>query len=645
VLTDRRMGNSTAHVARKLAIMALSLVMAPPVPAPQAPPAIGEDAWGLVTTPHFTVFGDVPEARLRFVAARLEAFLGALEWLHPGIGPSPRDTRVYVFKDAKSGRPYTPAADGGDHLLRVNQQYDVPNYVMVAAPSDDPPLDVLYHAYAHQFLDDAFPGLPPTVDEGLAEIYTSFRLTREGALIGLANPEHVRWLKEHPALSLVRQFSIGPRSPLPGPGGDRTSFVSGSWALMHYLASGDAERRARLPAFLLALERGVPAGEAAQSAFGRSLEDLQQDIAQYVRSDRFPPVRIGGEGSAPPSIDGSGFHVAPMARDEVLAALGDVLGHAGADRAGDAETLLRESLRLNPGQARAHAAIGYLRYTQGQWAAAVPSLDKAIGIDPDAMSCYLLARTILRLNTAAGTPGTPGPAATTTPVWLARVRDLLSRAIALQPGFAAPYVTLGATHTLPDGDVAAGIAVLDKARQMLPGRTDIAGNLVYLLLRQGDLRRAQGLVDETLVHGGDPEALRTARAAIATFQANAAAKQSMAKQSVPRNEAVPMDPRVEALYRQEAQKIREEIETTTDPAERTRLERALLALEHRPGDSNKAIDVFNEAVDKANKRDYDGAIALLEGLLPKVEDGEIKNQITALLERLRQDAARLRAVQ
>jgi len=57
---------------------------------------------------------------------------------------------------------------------------------------------------------------------------------------------------------------------------------------------------------------------------------------------------------------------------------------------------------------------------------------------------------------------------------------------------------------------------------------------------------------------------------------------------------------------------------------------------------NEAAEIYNQAVDRANQRDYARAIALLEGLLPRVRNQELKLQIEGLLERFKKDAARLR---
>ncbi|HEU4401825.1 MAG TPA: DUF1570 domain-containing protein, partial [Candidatus Polarisedimenticolia bacterium] len=184
-----------------------------------------------------------------------------------------------VFRDAKNGWPYAPApAAGGIHPIAANQQYDVPNYFIVAAPVDDPPLDILYHSYAHQFLDDNFPRLPLMIAEGLAEFYTGFAVTHEGTLIGMVNADHVRWLRENTALPLEQQMSLDAGSALLATANGSRSFVAASWALMHYLVSGSGENRSRVPAFLEVLQRGTPPGDAAQSALGKSLDQLQQGV-------------------------------------------------------------------------------------------------------------------------------------------------------------------------------------------------------------------------------------------------------------------------------------------------------------------------------------------------------------------------------
>jgi len=128
--------------APSLLVLAAAGPSSSPTPVSAVRPVLPERVWLHLDTPYFTLLGQVPEARLRSIGRRLEAYRAALEWLHPGAQSSPRETSVYVFRDAASGRPYSPPLADTGHHLGINPPYDVPNYVTAAAPVDDPPLDL-----------------------------------------------------------------------------------------------------------------------------------------------------------------------------------------------------------------------------------------------------------------------------------------------------------------------------------------------------------------------------------------------------------------------------------------------------------------------------------------------------------------------
>jgi len=591
--------------------------------------------WTLVATPNFTLMGEVPEARLRLIGARLESFRATLGWLHPGSGVSPRETAVYVFASTATGSLYTRggrAADGGH--LGANAPYDVNNYVAIAAPDDDPPLDLLYHSYAHQFLDDGFPRLPLLVEEGLAELYTGFRVIPEGTLIGLPNSGHVAWVREHGPAPLGQEMRLTPADLKVAPETARQSFVPDSWALMHYLLSGSGDRRAGVPGFLEELTHGTGPDSAAQHWLGTGLEELQELIRAYVQGSRFLSLR-----ATDPSVhaDPAAFRSRSMPHDEVIAALGDFVVHAGKEHDADAERYFAEALRLNPRQARAHAGLGYLRATRNRPEDALFALEKAIAIEPDAMSCYLLARTLVQMH-AKDSP------AATTPAWLARARTLLSQSSSLRPGFAAPYVLLGSTHTRPDGDAAAGIAALERARALLPARTDIAGSLVYLYLRAGDAARAHAMVDRVLAPSGDAETTKKARLSLANYEANLAAQKSVqySREAQARAEQdshrVPVD---DPRYAQFIQTLREIYPTLTDPVYKAEILKQIEAYEHPPDiDDLTVTETYNDAIDHANRRDYSKAIALLEDLLKHDLDPDDATLVKDTIQRLRKDQAK-----
>jgi tetratricopeptide (TPR) repeat protein len=597
------------------------------VPGRAAAPAV-KDVWDRVTTPNFTIEGEVPPARLRLIGARLEAFRATLQWLHPGTRRAPRETTVYVFAHPGSGAPFAPPEAQGGHF-GVNAPYDETNQVVLAAPDDDPPLAVLYHAYSHQFFEDNFPGLPLFVEEGLAELDMRFRTVPEGTLIGLASDDHPALLGQTPGWSIVSGFQTDPTALREGSEPNRRLFVATAWALMHYLVIGSGERRAHVPAFLEGLQHGDTPEAASQRAFAVDLAAIQSSVAKYLEEKHFPSLRTT---DATVLIDASGFASRSMPRDEVLTALGDLVAHRGGDRDADAKQYYDEALRLNPRRAQALAGLGRLAYARERYADALPLFEKAAALDDDAVSCYFLARTLLNLHAKE-------PASQTTPPWLDEARRMLKRATALRPGYAAPYVVLGATYLRPDGDPAAGIAALESAWTLLPARTDIAGNLVYLFLRKGDLARAQAMTDKVLAPSGDARTLHAAQAAIATFKADLAARRSAA--TAARTSGDPEEKRARALAQ-----MQEALSQARDPEVRQQIQASIDHLQSPAYiEPNQAVAAYNDAIAAANTHDYARAIAMLEELRKKDINKELMAQIDTTLETLRKDAARTGASQ
>jgi hypothetical protein len=173
-----------------------------------------------------------------------------------------------------------------------------------------------------------------------------------------------------------------------------------------------------------------------------------------------------------------------------------------------------------------------------------------------------------------------------------------------------------------------------------------------LLLRQGDHIRARMVIEQSLAHSGDEETLAHARAALAAFETNLAMKQDADR----RRQSGPGDPAADdARWEKYIGDLKEALAATDDPEARARIEEMLRGVTNASSTAsfNEAVTQFNEAIELANKRDYPGAIALLEDLLPKVEafneipdparpEPTLKERILEMLERFRADAARLR---
>ncbi|HEU4403344.1 MAG TPA: tetratricopeptide repeat protein [Candidatus Polarisedimenticolia bacterium] len=564
------------------------------------------DPWIQVQTTNLILFSDAPQEQTVRIGADLERFRVALSRSHPTFSfRSTRPTFIYVFRSAAAFRSYA-GAKGGSRIFEAGVFLPREDANYVAMETEHDASRIIYHEYMHYFLHNNLPSIPRWFDEGVAECYSTFRVDEKGAQLGLPIEGHLRWLAEHPLIPLHDLFAVESTFTLQEEEARTGTFYAQSWALVHDLLWGNPQRRPQLSAFLDGLQRGLSLEDAFRAGFPAGYDDLQTEIARYVSQRKFPYNTMPFETQ---SADAKA-RVTPMARDEVLYRLGDLLAQLSVDRGAEAEEHFQAATKINPANAAAYAGLGLLRYRQDRFAEEAAFYDKAVALDPgNYLTNFRYARSLLHQPEAGARPET-----------VRHARELLNKVIALRPTFAEAYVELGMSYVTNLGEPAAGIAALEKARGLLPTRMDLPLNLVHLYLRAGDRARAQDLVDSVLSRGNDPVSLEAARLALALS-----------------------DPaRTALLETDEAARRRAEqefLDLTRDPESRRILEQQL-AQGQDFVTYNKQVEIYNKAIDLANRRDYKGAIKLLETMLPEIKDKDLAEQTRSLLARLRQDASR-----
>lgn len=146
-----------------------------------------------------------------------------------------------------------------------------------------------------------------------------------------------------------------------------------------------------------------PASSEARHNLGRAyeaagrLEDAEREYAEAVRLDprmadtraRLEAVRRARAGRAAPFPSGAGTPERDTAAAEARASVG--IAHLGQGRLDDAARELREALRLDPGRAQTHFALGFVLAQQGRRAESVEAYRRAEEIEPSAESALNLA--------------------------------------------------------------------------------------------------------------------------------------------------------------------------------------------------------------------------------------------------------------
>jgi len=456
--------------------------------------------------------------------------------------------------------------------------------------------------------------------------------------VGRAIPEHVGLLRTRAPLPIEQVLGVEHDSPLYNEADRRTAFYAQSWALVHYLlGKGNSdERRARAGNFLDRLQQGQALEPAFSGAFGMPFEAMEKELRDYVARGQFPVAHISFSDKF--KVDTSS-RTSPLSRDDALARLGGLLLALGPERHADAEAHFREALRLNPANGLAFMGLGNLLADQGRLEEAVGCFEKASLLLPDdPLLCYHHARALLGHSSA---PAAAGPAGNAPPAEiLARARSLLARATQLRPQFAPAYAELGWSYAAAAGEVGEGSAALEKARELVPSRLDVAANLFSLYLRAGQAGKARAMYEKILVPAGNRQVIEWARLALEQEQAvRPATGDSGGTDDGPAAGAA-MPPAADRTILV----IEQAAEEATDLEKKQRLQEIAEALKQDTPSVvfNEQVRVLNEAVALANRLDYAGAIAIVEKVLPSIQEHELRKQAEQMLARLRQDEQKQR---
>ena len=334
-----------------LILSALTAALASPAP-PRASAARGETfGWVSVRSQNFTVVGEAREKDLRRVAVRLEEFRAALARLLPeGPKDAGAPTTVIVFRDDAAYQPFKPVLGGqtASYVAGYFQPGAEVNYITLALDSDWSRgyASTLQHEHTHLLVNNYFPAAPLWLKEGLAEFYSTARLSKDRRRVsaGAELPTRVRQLRGAQLIPLRMLFEVDQASPYYYESGKRGLFYAQSWALAHFILNGDGgARRARLPRFVELLASGVAPADAFRQAFGFDVDAAEGALSAYVRLGVYAEST---ETYARPLDFDSQLRAGPLAEAEGLALLGDLLLHT--DRFDEAEGYLTARTRARP---------------------------------------------------------------------------------------------------------------------------------------------------------------------------------------------------------------------------------------------------------------------------------------------------------
>jgi tetratricopeptide (TPR) repeat protein len=561
-----------------------------PIPFPDA-----NEKWILARSKHFVFVSSAGERKTRDIAAGLETLAAALMQLSPRFSAAPAETRVFIFSRHREAQPYfamligRPDAHVNGVFVSSNNSGSMLMESGFGWGNDRTP----FHELIHYLVSNSGSRPPLWLEEGLAEYFSNAELRNGSIRAGAPLATHVQVLQQRAHIPLAKIFSISTESDLYNAADSQRAFYAESWALVEWLIRTNPTA---FYDFLREVQEGKTVEEAFPARYHRPIDDMQRAF-----DARFGPTL--GTVLPVPNADTT-VTTTPLDRADLLYRLGKFLSHV-EDGGIDAERHFREALVVNPAHARSLAALG--------------EYDKAIAADPNDPEIYLdYAESLLgkQIGPLAGAEETTSDDQKS----FRKARELAQKATALAPNDARAWGDLGTSYIV-ESDVTDGIAALEKARDLAPGRLDYAVHLFALYRRTGNRAKADPLF-ATLDRARNPQvsyALRATSLRVDLARANALVQQQKLDEA--------------------AAVIRELAANTEDLDARKDLAHQADEIAHAAA-TNRQIDVYNKAVAEVNRGEYAKAMKTLDQLLAGATDPDVIRDAKKLQKQL---AARRRS--
>jgi tetratricopeptide (TPR) repeat protein len=436
---------------------------------------VDERPWIQLETQNIEIWTCVHERTARRLARKLELFRSVTAFVIGGELPKARlPLRMIHFPDVKSYAAFAPPGSAGVYLPSMRA-----NILLSSGKS----MHVIQHEYTHFLLDNHADFIyPPWYHEGFSEFLGATRFRGRDVEIGGLPPFGpprltYRGRDVWTPVGELLAAGVGGHSPK----GVRQLYPE-SWALVHYLYFGRpiGTNGARQVGFYLKrVQRGADIDASVQSTFGITVEELDQELRDYVAASRYKvliqDVEKFGTIEEPT--------LTPLAPTDVALQLGELARMHGHER--EARHYFDKVLARRPQDADALVGKALLELSDEPDEEVEATLREALAADPEDAGIHLTLGNVLhwwaRKEEDAGARASLAR----------RARKHYVKSWKLDDRVPETYAQYGATFLLEGEDAEKGLATLRRAHELLPASVSIRSSLAQLHMKLGNEKLAR----------------------------------------------------------------------------------------------------------------------------------------------------------
>jgi len=245
-----------------------------------------DETWLRLQSPRFGVLSQLSEKETRKWAEEFDKFVTALHQLYDTDDKNLIPLTIVLFKSKKQFSPYRSRTESGQAKNVVGLFVNLDDFSIIGLPGlrdYKKTRRVILHEAVHWYMNSQRFDPPLWLEEGVAELFSTFEVKNGKGRWGLPIQAHIDYL-DFRSLQPTREFLL---ASLDEALHELDTYYPQAWAMVHYFMFGNrGENREKFTAFLS--ELGKKSTEKAfESAFGITYEEFDRHLRRYVRSGKY----------------------------------------------------------------------------------------------------------------------------------------------------------------------------------------------------------------------------------------------------------------------------------------------------------------------------------------------------------------------
>lgn len=250
-----------------------------------------ETAWWYLYDSRFRVLSEDSEKATRAWAEQFDQFLDSLgSTVNNDKGILPPLT-VIMFRSDRDFMPFKPLKPNGEvekNVVGFFSNSGTPSLIALSTGGRiSATLPTIYHEAVHWYVSPIKQPLPLWFEEGLAELYSTFRIKSGKVRWGEVIKENIISLRQSGDIDIEQLLAVRRRDKLFNNSHEASLFYARSWLFVHYLMFGSYEGpRDGLKKYLVGVQ-DTSRANAFHEAFNMDYQEMDRKLKDYLHDGKY----------------------------------------------------------------------------------------------------------------------------------------------------------------------------------------------------------------------------------------------------------------------------------------------------------------------------------------------------------------------